>query len=112
MKMIRPLLISFALLLAQQAPTVAKGNPSRGERIARENCSPCHAIGRTGASPNPNSPPMRTLGQRYPLKDLEEALAEGIVVGHEGSQMPMFQFGPAEIDNFIAYLRTIQSKRR
>ena len=45
---------------------------------------PCHAIGRSGASPNPKSPPFRDLSRRYPLSNLEEALGEGIVVGHEG----------------------------
>ena len=31
---------------------------------------------------------------------LQEALAEGIGVGHETRQMPEFQFDPAQIDDF------------
>jgi mono/diheme cytochrome c family protein len=91
---------------------LAKGNAARGERIARENCARCHAVGRAGASPNPKAPHFRELARRYPLQNLEEALAEGVVVAHEGAQMPEFQLGVAEIDNLIAYLRAIQAGRR
>ncbi len=82
----------------------------QGWGLAGKNCSPCHAIGLAGDSPNPKSPPFRTLGQRYPLKDLEEALAEGIVVGHEGVEMPEFQLNPRQIEALLAYLQSIQRR--
>ena len=82
----------------------------RGEAIARINCGGCHAIGVRGASPNPKSPPFRTLSRKYPLDNLEEALAEGIVVGHEGVEMPAFQLSAARIEALLAYLRTIQKR--
>lgn len=77
-----------------------------GRLIAEENCSTCHAIGPTGASHNPLSPPFRTLSQDYPIDSLQEALAEGISVGH--SEMPVFQFRPFESDALIDYLKSIQ----
>ncbi len=83
---------------------------ARGHAIAKENCSRCHAIGKTGASTNPKSPPFRTLSQKYPLTDLEEALSEGIMVGHQGPEMPQFQFDPAQIEALVAYLASVQRK--
>lgn len=83
---------------------------TRGEAIARNNCGACHAIGRNGASPNPKSPPFRTLSRKYPLANLEEALGEGIVVGHEGLDMPQFRFDTGEVEALLAYLASIQKR--
>jgi hypothetical protein len=69
-------------------------------------------VGRTGDSLNPKSPPFRTLAQRYPLNALEESMGEGIMVGHEGPEMPIFEFRPDQIEDFIAYLGSIQVKKR
>jgi mono/diheme cytochrome c family protein len=83
---------------------------ARGRAIALANCSRCHAIGAKGTSPNPASPPFRTLASKYPLENLEEALAEGIVVGHGGLDMPRFRFSPEQIEALLAYLATVQRK--
>lgn len=83
---------------------------ARGHVIAKEYCGRCHAIGKTGESANPKSPPFRTLSHKYPLTDLEEALSEGIMVGHQGLEMPHFQFDPEQIDALLAYLASVQSK--
>ena len=112
MRMIRKTLVIAALVsLAAPSVALAKGSPARGQKIAERNCQKCHAIGRTGESANPKSPPFRTLSQRYPLKDLEESMAEGLMVGHEGPEMPLFEFRPAQIDDIMAYLRAIQIRR-
>ena len=110
MKSSLPLLLAFTLALA--SPAFAKGDAKRGLKIAQRNCAPCHALGRTGDSPNPKSPPFRTLAQRYPLSELEETMGEGMMVGHEGPEMPMFEFKPDQIEDFIAYLGSIQVKKR
>ena len=99
----------FAALLFA-GPAIADADVSPGRRIAEVNCSPCHAIDRIGESPNPKSPPFRTLAKRYPLEDLEEALAEGIVVGHNGAEMPQFQLTPAQIDRLLAYIKSISDQ--
>jgi cytochrome c len=83
---------------------------ARGRAIAKENCGRCHALGRTGRSPNPKSPPFRALAQKYPLSNLEEALGEGIVVGHEGPEMPQFKFSTTQIEQLLAYLSSLQKK--
>jgi cytochrome c len=78
----------------------------RGEALLAKNCSRCHAIGRTGASPHPAAPAFRTLSQKYPIEGLAEALAEGIYVGH--SDMPEFAFESKDVGAIIAYLKSIQ----
>lgn len=80
---------------------------ARGARIARHACSSCHAIGPTGDSPKAEAPRFRELGRRYPVESLEEALAEGVVVGHPG--MPQVKMTAREIEAFIAWLKTIQT---
>jgi cytochrome c len=83
---------------------------ARGQALAANRCGRCHAIGKTGESANPKSPPFRYLSRRYPLSDLQEALAEGIIVGHEGLEMPQFQFSPRMIDALLAYMNSVQAK--
>jgi hypothetical protein len=74
--------------------------------FAKTNCAPCHAIGRYDESPLPLAPPFRTLHERYPLEDLQEAFAEGIVTGHPS--MPQFQLDGAQINQLIDYLKTLE----
>lgn len=100
------------MLLLAPAAWAQAGSFERGRLIAEGNCSGCHAVGRTGESPNPKSPPFRTLAQRYPLRDLEEGMAEGLMVGHEGPEMPIFEFRPRQIADLMAYLARIQVKKR
>jgi mono/diheme cytochrome c family protein len=91
------------------SPAIAadKGLTDKGEVLVRENCSRCHAVGVTGDSPNPDAPPFRTLSSKYPVSDLAESLAEGIVSGHP--EMPIFVFMPNDVDAIIAYLESIQT---
>lgn len=107
-------LISAALLAVVPATASAapdKATISRGRAIAKENCGRCHAIGLRGSSPNPKSPPFRFLAKRYPLSNLEEALGEGIVVGHEGLEMPQFRLDAGQIEALLGYLASIQRKK-
>lgn len=82
------------------------GQPQRGEAFAASNCARCHAIGRTGASALAAAPAFRDLHQRYPVSQLAEALAEGIMTGH--SAMPEFQLDETQIANLLAYLKTLE----
>jgi mono/diheme cytochrome c family protein len=79
---------------------------ARGQAIAEANCGACHAIGRSGESPAPEAPAFRRLSENYRVATLEEALAEGISVGHPA--MPQFQFAADDVDALIAYLQSIQ----
>ena len=57
----------------------------------------------------PAAPKFRELHQRYPVENLAEAMAEGIVTGHP--QMPEFLFYSWEVHDIIAYLKSIQTKQ-
>lgn len=98
-------LLSFAL-----APSAwGQDQTSRidaGRDIADRLCARCHAVGAEDESPHDEAPPFRTLSDRWPVSHLEEALAEGITVGH--SDMPEFVLEPDEIASFIAYLESLQ----
>jgi hypothetical protein len=51
------------------------------------------------------------LSSRYPLADLEEALAEGIVNGRQAAETPQFQLYAGPIEGLIAHLASIRAKR-
>lgn len=103
----RQLLIpAFVLALGAAPATAQEARAQRGFIFAQTNCSQCHAIGRFGDSPLKEAPPFRTLHTRYPIESLAESLAEGIVTGHPS--MPEFQLDAAQINDFIAYLNSIQ----
>jgi mono/diheme cytochrome c family protein len=99
-------LLCLAIAYASSAAVAQSGRVQRGFTFAQTNCSQCHAIGRVGESPIPEAPPFRTLHTRYPVEDLAEAFAEGITTGHPS--MPQFQLDPAQINDLLAYLQSIQ----
>jgi len=78
----------------------------RGLVFARTHCSQCHAIDKFGESPLKIAPPFRTLHRKYPIENLEEALAEGITTGHP--TMPEFRLEVDQIADFIAFLKTLE----
>lgn len=98
-------LIIFAGL-AGSAGAQEDGRVQRGRVFVETNCARCHAVGRIGQSPLPPAPPFRDLHKRYPVENLAEAFAEGIVTGHPS--MPEFQLDVAQIDDLLAYLRSLE----
>ncbi len=98
----------IAILMCAAAQSALAMDPAaqRGFVFARTNCSQCHAIGPTGDSPLPIAPPFRTLHDKYPVENLAEALAEGIVTGHPN--MPEFHLDIGQIRDLIAYLKTLE----
>ena len=101
----RLLIVGLALSFSSAALALSPA-AQRGFVFVKENCSRCHAIGLHGASPLPVAPPFRTLHERYPVEDLAEALAEGIVTGHPS--MPEFRLDPGQIGDVIAYLKSLE----
>jgi mono/diheme cytochrome c family protein len=81
---------------------------SAGRMIAENNCAACHAVGMTGNSPLRAAPPFRILSERHPIRDLEDALAEGIATGHPS--MPEWILEPSEINELLGYIQSIQTK--
>ncbi|MGA7371139.1 MAG: cytochrome c [Methyloceanibacter sp.] len=100
------ILLDFATGYAQAAE---KTLVNKGEVLVKQNCSRCHAIGKEGDSPHPQAPPLRTLSRKYPIQDIAESLAEGIVSGHP--DMPVFVFNPRDVEAIIQYLQSIQIEK-
>ena len=88
---------------AQISPTV-----QRGTTFAQANCERCHSIDKVSPSSFPSAPPFRTLHVRYPVENLAESLAEGIVTGH--ANMPEFRLDVGQVGDFIAFLKSLESK--
>jgi len=101
-------ILAAALVLAAVQTTAAAPDLKLGETLLTRDCGKCHAIGRTGNSPNKEAPVFRTLGSRYPVESLEEALGEGIMSGHP--DMPEFKFDADQVGAIIAYLKSIQQR--
>lgn len=98
--------LAMALGLVAMQPAAAE-DLKRGEALLARDCGSCHAVGR-GDGADKNAPAFRTLGQRYPVESLEEALGEGFMSGHP--DMPEFKFDADDVGAIIAYLKSIQQR--
>ena len=96
------------LLCAWSGAATAQIGPAaqRGIAFALANCVSCHSIDKVTPSSLALAPPFRTLHLRYPVENLAEALAEGIVTGH--SNMPEFRLDPGQVGDFIDFLKTLE----
>jgi cytochrome c len=100
--------LSVVLAGASASGTEQDEYVKAGRAFAEKNCSRCHALGDSGASPHAKAPPFRLVVERYPSENLAEALAEGIVAGHP--DMPVYVLQPGEIAAFLAYLDSLGPK--
>ncbi|PTW61714.1 cbb3-type cytochrome c oxidase subunit III [Breoghania corrubedonensis] len=82
----------------------AAAQVEEGRALAEAECASCHAVGAGDESPVAEAPAFRDLSARYPVEQLEEALAEGIVTGH--ADMPEITWEPEQSTAFIAYLKS------
>jgi mono/diheme cytochrome c family protein len=98
---------SLSLALPAAAGDAPSGDMAAGRAIAENRCGACHATGPSGDSPMAEAPHFRDLGRHYPVENLAEALAEGMVAGHPG--MPTEPWDPQDIDPFLAYLKSLQA---
>lgn len=79
---------------------------AEGRLLTRIHCAGCHAVEPASESAHKDAPSLRLISRRYPVASLEEALGEGIVVGHP--DMPEYRFRSEDVSALIAYLETIQ----
>jgi len=100
---------SLAILVAMVSCCAAladeKSDVLAGQALVKANCAPCHGISLTDKSPHPDAPEFRTLHEKYPVENLEEAFAEGVFTGHP--DMPPFQATPQQITEIIAYISSL-----
>ncbi len=104
-RMVRPGWIAFCVFIAAMNSGASAQDAAQGGKLAQTYCSRCHAVGKTGNSPHQKAPPFRVVAARGHVDDLQEALAEGIIVGHP--DMPEFTFEPEQIGDFLAYLKSL-----
>lgn len=98
--------LAIGLLLASGlAGSAAAQEMEAGRALAENLCQSCHAVGETGESANAEAPPFREIAGRYSVWSLQEALAEGILVGHP--DMPEFTLDPDEINALLTYMDTL-----
>jgi cytochrome c len=95
----------LALLVGVPAHAL-EPDAQRGLTFVSANCTACHAVDKVSPSPLGIAPPFRTLHTKYPVENLAESLAEGIMTGHP--TMPQFQLDPGQIGDVIAYLKTLE----
>jgi len=110
---LRAAVLAGVLVVTAASALAAPLRPAdvRGGRVlAERNCGRCHATGEMGSSPNVAAPPFRSLGRHYPMDMLEYELRAGMLTGHP--DMPAYRFAPPEIDDLIAYLKSLQIGRR
>jgi tetratricopeptide (TPR) repeat protein len=78
-----------------------------GKQLVEQNCSGCHAVGASGASPNKKAPEFRNLHARHPNLALREPLSRGIAAPHD--EMPKFALSGQQIDTIIAYINSLSA---
>jgi mono/diheme cytochrome c family protein len=100
--------VPLVLMLATASGGMAWGADTlvqSGRAIAEANCSRCHSIELTGESPFVEAPPFRDIARMYDTSGIEEALVEGIVVGHPA--MPEFQMTGEEAAAISAFIASL-----
>jgi cytochrome c len=110
MRLSGPSILAGLLLTAVAALPASAQDIGEGRRLAEQRCARCHAIGKSGASPHASAPPFRVIAAKGHVDDLQEALAEGITVGH--SDMPEFEFSADEITDLLAFLKSLAAAAR
>jgi tetratricopeptide (TPR) repeat protein len=80
-----------------------------GKALVQRNCSPCHAVGASGASPNHKAPEFRNLSSRHPTLALREPLSRGIAAPHD--VMPKFALSGPEVDAVVAYINSLSAPK-
>lgn len=104
----RLMVLGFGLCapVAVSSALGADGDSDRGKELAERLCAECHAIGAYGESTHRDAMPLRDLAAKWPVEYLEEAFAEGIVVGHP--DMPEFALHPDHIADLLAYIDSLE----
>jgi mono/diheme cytochrome c family protein len=105
--MVAGLAIIILLLGTSKGRAEESSIEQRGRALAERMCAQCHAIGKTGASPQVGAPAFRALDRRVDLDFFMDRLREGLMADHP--DMPTFRFGREDARAFVLYLRSIQA---
>jgi mono/diheme cytochrome c family protein len=78
-----------------------------GKEMLQQLCARCHAVGRTGASPNRQAPPFRSFSEtKLYDSDFLKRLQDGYSSIHPF--MPTFRFNRDNAAGVLNYIKSIQ----
>ena len=77
-----------------------------GLAFAQASCGGCHAVGRFGASPNPNAPPFAGIINQRGLT--AETLSTWLRDAHNYPEEMEFYLEGPEVEGLVAYMLTLR----
>jgi mono/diheme cytochrome c family protein len=82
-----------------------------GKEMLQRLCARCHAVGRTGASPNRQAPPFRSFSEtKLYDDDFLQRLQDGYSSIHHF--MPTFRFNREDAKEVVNYMKSIQESSK
>ena len=82
-----------------------------GKEMLQKLCARCHAVGKTGASPNRQAPPFRSFSEtKLYDSDFTKRLQDGLSSIHPF--MPTFRFNREDAEEVVNYMKSIQERSR
>lgn len=100
------LVLTIGLLWSTLAHARAHEQRS-GREMLQQLCARCHAIGRTGSSPNRQAPPFRSFSEtKLYDSDFLQRLQDGYSSIHPF--MPTFRFNKEDAEEVLSYMKSIQ----
>jgi mono/diheme cytochrome c family protein len=98
------LVFAFLVGLSSRGQAQQTGDPGAGAAYAQQVCAKCHAIDRTGISPEPTAPPFKDVANTPGMT--ATALAISLTTAHR--TMPNIVLDRQELDNIIAYITSLK----
>jgi mono/diheme cytochrome c family protein len=100
------LVLTIGLLWCNLAHARAHEQRS-GREMLQQLCARCHAIGRSGSSPNRQAPPFRSFSEtKLYDSDFLQRLQDGYSSIHPF--MPTFRFNREDAEEVLSYMKSIQ----
>lgn len=109
MKRIALLCLALGAMACQPLPSAApalSASPAEGLAFAQASCGGCHAVGRYGASPNPDSPPFARIVNQDSLT--AQSLSTWLRDAHNYPQEMEFALEGSKVDDLVAYMLTLR----
>ena len=99
--------VLICLAIASSGSALAQDDEiARGQALTTKLCAACHAVGRTGASPDAGAPTFRSMDDHTDLDEFILRLRTGQPGTHP--DRPDFQFSRDDGNAVVAYLRSVQ----
>ena len=105
------IIFGFSLLLFCGMASPAQpqtADPAAGEAYAEKVCAQCHAIHRSGLSPELTAPPFKDVAKTPGMTDT--ALRVWLSTSHP--TMPNIVVEPQDMDNVIAYILSLEEQQQ